>query len=87
MEIYSNPFALDVAIAFHEIMLKTNFNIAYLSIQNCNFPKTISIVFNTDAHYNRYDKRSENCVDIIDLYDAVGNVYSLQDEGDCQELE
>ncbi|VVC45608.1 Leucine-rich repeat,Leucine-rich repeat domain, L domain-like [Cinara cedri] len=87
MEIDNNPLTLDVAIAFHA-MLKTNFNITYLSTQNCNFPETMSIFFNTVAYYNRFDKRSEfEYMDITDLYDDVEDEYILQEENVSQELE
>lgn len=85
MEIDNNPLTLDVAIALHA-MLKTNFNIEYLSTRNCDFPEKMSDFFNTVAYYNRCGKRSEfEYADITDLYDDDQGEYSLQDEGVFEE--
>lgn len=86
MEIDNNPLTLDVAIALHAV-LKNNFNIAYLSTQNCDFPEKMAVFFNAVAYYNRRDKRPEfDYADITDLYDNDDEGdYSLQEEGVCEE--
>jgi len=58
LEIDNNPLTLEVAIALHTT-LKTNLNIAYISIQNCNLPQSITNFLNRVAFYNRYGKCSE----------------------------
>lgn len=58
LEIDNNPLTLDVAIALHTT-LKTNLNVTYISIQNCNFPQNITKFLNSVAFYNRHGKRSE----------------------------
>ncbi|XP_060875831.1 dynein regulatory complex subunit 5-like [Metopolophium dirhodum] len=58
LEIDNNPLTLEVAIALHTT-LKTNLNIAYISIQNCNFPQSITNFLSRVAFYNRHGKRSE----------------------------
>lgn len=58
LEIDNNPLTLEVAIALHTT-LKTNLNITHISIQNCNFPQSITKFLNNVAFYNRHGKRSE----------------------------
>lgn len=80
LEIDNNPLTLEVAIALHTT-LKTNFNIAYLSVQNCNFSQSITNFLSRVAFYNRYNKRSELVyVDFEDLYDVEEENISLEDE-------
>lgn len=58
LEIDNNPLTLEVANALHTT-LKTNLNIMYISIQNCNFPQSITNFLSRVAFYNRHGKRSE----------------------------
>lgn len=58
LEIDNNPLTLEVAIALHTT-LKTNLNIEYISIQNCNFSQSITNFLSRVAFYNRHGKRSE----------------------------
>jgi len=58
LEIDNNPLTLEVAIELHTTM-KTNLNITYISIQNCNFPQSITNFLSRVAFYNRHGKRSE----------------------------
>ncbi|XP_022173698.1 uncharacterized protein LOC111036106 [Myzus persicae] len=58
LEIDNNPLTSEVAIALHTT-LKTNLNIEYISIQNCNFPQSITNFLSRVAFYNRHGKRSE----------------------------
>ncbi|XP_015371489.1 PREDICTED: uncharacterized protein LOC107167101 [Diuraphis noxia] len=58
LEIDNNPLTLEVAIELHTL-LKTNLSITHFSIQNCDFPQSITKFLNSVAFYNRHGKRSE----------------------------
>lgn len=71
LEIDNNPLTLQVAIALHT-SLKTNFNIVYISIQNCNFSQNITNFLSRVAFYNKHKKRSEFIyLDFEYLYDEI----------------
>jgi Ran GTPase-activating protein (RanGAP) involved in mRNA processing and transport len=71
LEMNNNPLTLKVGIALHAA-LKTNFNIEYLSTQNCEFPARMAQFFNTIAYYNRNNKRTKlKYLNIEDLYDEI----------------
>lgn len=58
LKIDNNPLTLEVAKILHNVM-KTNFNIKYLSTQNCSFPEKMISFFNSIAFHNRHNKRSD----------------------------
>ncbi|XP_025208048.1 uncharacterized protein LOC112603603 [Melanaphis sacchari] len=71
LEIDNNPLTLEVAIALHT-SLKTNWNIAYMSVQNCNFSQNITNFLSRVAFYNKHKKRSEFIyLDFEYLYDEM----------------
>lgn len=71
LELDNNQFTVEVAIALH-VTMRTNLNIEYLSIQNCNFPEKMTNFLRNVAFYNRHDKRTEfNYIEVEYLFDVV----------------
>lgn len=67
----NNPLTSEVAILLHTVM-RTNQNITYLSVHNCNFSNNMTNFLGSVATYNKYDKRSKfNYADFEDLYDEL----------------
>jgi len=73
LEIDENPLNMEVAIALHTVM-KTNQNITYLSIQNCNVSNKMTNFLTSVAFCNRHRKCSNfDYVNVADLYDEIGD--------------
>lgn len=79
LEMDNNALNMEVAVELHATM-KTNFNIAELSVLNCNFPEKITDFLRNVAFHNRHGKRSEfNYVDVEHLYDRANHDSVFED--------
>lgn len=67
LDIDNNPLNMKVANELHAV-LKTNFNIAHLSTENCNFSEKMTEFLRTVVYHNRHKKRFKlNYVDVENL--------------------
>lgn len=85
LELDNNPLTLEVAISLHTV-LKTNFNITYVSTWNCNFPTKLANFLRNVTFHNRHDTRSKfDYVGIDDLCDDVEEENVFHEESLDQE--
>lgn len=71
LDIDNNPLNMKVADELHTVM-KTNFNIAHLSIENCNFSEKMTEFLRTVVYHNRHKKRFKlSYIDVENLYEET----------------
>lgn len=80
LELDNNRLNMEVAVELHAVM-KTNSNIAELSVMNCNFSEKMTGFLRNVAFHNLHGKRSElDYVGADFLYDRVDDETGFEDE-------